>query len=233
MLVITHLIRFYRYFSLIKPIRSRVPREFGGLLPRHAGNRRRCTTIGISSWNQRGLSDLAVVAERSGVGVSDTERFPKSFFTEGAGVVMNAELLQVADFHRHIGAEIASEPHLLAGSRERAAVLATTLRAVLTQLQAAGLEGDTLMSRAAMSLEEFSEWLEAHVAADLKAVADAWADRCYLLFGDAVASGIPAASVFAAVHRSNMTKAAARTASGKAVKASGFERPEFRLSGQE
>jgi predicted HAD superfamily Cof-like phosphohydrolase len=167
------------------------------------------------------------------VGVSDTERFPKSFFTEGAGVVMNAELLQVADFHRHIGAEIASEPQLLAGSRERAAVLATTLRAVLTQLQAAGLEGDTLMSRAAMSLEEFSEWLEAHVAADLNSVADAWADRCYLLFGDAVASGIPAASVFAAVHRSNMTKAAARTASGKAVKASGFERPEFRLSGQE
>jgi predicted HAD superfamily Cof-like phosphohydrolase len=157
----------------------------------------------------------------------------KFFFTEGAGVVMNAELLQVADFHRHIGAEIASEPQLLAGSRERAAVLATTLRAVLAQLQAAGLEGDTLMSRAAMSLEEFSEWLEAHVAADLNLVADAWADRCYLLFGDAVASGIPAARVFAAVHRSNMTKAAARTASGKAVKASGFERPEFRLSGQE
>jgi predicted HAD superfamily Cof-like phosphohydrolase len=159
------------------------------------------------------------IGARSEVGVSDTEHFcfPKGFFTEGAGVVMNAELLQVADFHRHIGAEIASEPQLLAGSRERAAVLATTLRAVLAQLQAAGLEGDTLMSRAAMSLS----------------VADAWADRCYLLFGDAVASGIPAARVFAAVHRSNMTKAAARTASGKAVKASGFERPEFRLSRQE
>jgi predicted HAD superfamily Cof-like phosphohydrolase len=190
---------------------------------------------GLCSCEQRGLPDPVAIGARSEVGVSDTEQFyfPKSFFTEGAGVVMNAELLQVADFHRHIGAEIASEPQLLAGSRERAAVLATTLRAVLAQLQAAGLEGDTLMSRAAMSLEEFSEWLEAHVAADLNLVADAWADRCYLLFGDAVASGIPAARVFAAVHRSNMTKAAARTASGKAVKASGLERPEFRLSGQE
>jgi predicted HAD superfamily Cof-like phosphohydrolase len=145
---------------------------------------------------------------------------------------MNVELLQVMDFHGHIGAEIASTPQLLAGSRERAAGLAVAVRGLLAEIQTTGLEGDTLMSRAAMSLEEFAEWLEAHAVADLKAAADAWGDRCYLLLGDAVATGLPAPELFVAVHRSNMTKAAARTVAGKAVKASGFEQPLIRLHGE-
>jgi len=140
------------------------------------------------------------------------------------------EMLQVANFHRHIGAEIANSPQPLTGSRDRAAALAVSLRGILAELLTAGVDGDVLISRAAMSLEEFAEWLDAHAAADLNAIADAWADRCYLLFGDAVATGIPAAEVFAAVHRSNMTKAAARTRGGKAVKAETFERPEIQLS---
>ncbi|GDX93658.1 hypothetical protein LBMAG46_36670 [Planctomycetia bacterium] len=144
---------------------------------------------------------------------------------------MLGELNQVADFHRRIGAEVAGSPQPLRGSRERAAALAVAVRGILSELLAVGVDGDVLISRAAMSREEFAEWLEAHVSANLDAVADAWADRCYLLFGDAVAAGLPAADVFAAVHRSNMTKAANRAIGGKAVKAAAFERPEIQLSG--
>ena len=38
------------------------------------------------------------------------------------------------------------------------------------------------------------------------AAADAWEDRAYVLFGDAVATGILTAALFDEVHRSNMTK---------------------------
>ncbi len=48
--------------------------------------------------------------------------------------------------------------------------------------------------------------------------ADAWADRAYVLFGDAVAAGLPAAELFAEVHRSNMTKEPDSAGTGKAVK---------------
>ena len=80
-----------------------------------------------------------------------------------------------------------------------------------------------------MAVEELAEWIEAHVAGDLTAAADAWADRCYLLFGDAVATGLGTEAVFDEVHRSNMTKAPVNPATGKAVKSDGYLAPVISL----
>jgi predicted HAD superfamily Cof-like phosphohydrolase len=56
-----------------------------------------------------------------------------------------------------------------------------------------------------MAIEEFIEWLQAHVDDDLIAAADAWADRSYVLVGDVVAAGLPAAELHSEVHRSAAT----------------------------
>jgi hypothetical protein len=45
--------------------------------------------------------------------------------------------------------------------------------------------------RTCLLLEELAEWLSAHARRDLVATADAWADRTWVLFGDA--AGLPAA----------------------------------------
>jgi predicted HAD superfamily Cof-like phosphohydrolase len=58
------------------------------------------------------------------------------------------------------------------------------------------------------------------------AAADAWADRAYILFGDAVAVGLPAEKLFAEVHRSNM-KEPDSAGSGKAVKGANYEPPRI------
>jgi predicted HAD superfamily Cof-like phosphohydrolase len=80
-----------------------------------------------------------------------------------------------------------------------------------------------------MAVEELAEWIEAHVASDLTAAADAWADRAYLLFGDAVATGLGTEALFDEVHRSNMTKAPVNPATGKAVKSDGYLAPVISL----
>jgi predicted HAD superfamily Cof-like phosphohydrolase len=89
--------------------------------------------------------------------------------------------------------------------------------------------GDGLANRTMMALEELAEWIESHLAGDLKAAADAWADRAYLLFGDAVATGLGTEAVFDEVHRSNMTKAPVNPATGKAVKSDGYLAPVISL----
>ncbi len=75
------------------------------------------------------------------------------------------------------------------------------------------------------AIEELYEWAKAHAESDLVEAADAWADRCYVLFGDAIASGIPAEAIFNEVHRSNMTKSAPSDLHGKGFKNPHFERP--------
>ena len=50
---------------------------------------------------------------------------------------------------------------------------------------------DPMVARLALALEELAEWTEAYVSRDLVAAADAWADRAYVLIGDAVACGFP------------------------------------------
>lgn len=86
---------------------------------------------------------------------------------------------------------------------------------------------DVLLAHAAMVIEELTEWLTAHERSDLIAAADAWADRAYVLFGDAVATGLPAAKLFAEVHRSNMTKEPDSAGSGKAIKGASYAPPRI------
>jgi len=132
----------------------------------------------------------------------------------------------VADFHQHIRTTIADEPQLLPCRSHAARWLAMQIEG-LARTAAQGVDGtmDLLLSRAAMSLEELAEWLTAHADNDLVAAADAITDRCYVLIGDAVATGMPLADLFAEVHRSNMTKLRGVTnGNGKAVACVGTHR---------
>ena len=95
----------------------------------------------------------------------------------------------VRDFHRGTGASIAEHPRLLPGDRLAAETLAGQLSAIKSGITVA--DDDVLLQRAAMAIEELAEWLLAHANGDLVAAADAWADRAYVLFGDAVAAELP------------------------------------------
>ncbi len=125
----------------------------------------------------------------------------------------------VADFHQAIGAAVATHPVLLGRDTPKCREIAQTLRSVCETCRANTSCGSDLLPRLAMALEELAEWVEAHVTGDLVAAADAWGDRLYVLLGDAIAAGLPAADIFAEVHRSNMTKVARHAdAAGKAQK---------------
>ena len=128
-------------------------------------------------------------------------------------------------FHERTASPIADHPRLLPGGKDRAKALAQQLLAIKAKIQADG--DDLLLQRAAMAIEELAEWLQAHAEGDLVAAADAWADRAYVLFGDAVAAGLPAAALFAEVHRSNMTKEPVAGESGKARKGPGYTPPDL------
>lgn len=131
----------------------------------------------------------------------------------------------VKDFHMGTGSPVAEKPRLLPGDRLAAATLAEQLSSLMTGITAA--DDDVLLQRAAMAIEEQAEWLTAHAKRDLIAVADAWADRAYMLLGDAVASGLPAAELFAEVHRSNMTKDLVADGTGKATKGANYRPPNL------
>ena len=133
----------------------------------------------------------------------------------------------VEQFHERIGAPVADKPQLLAGRPSSASRLGTQVLN-LAKLAARESEGrdDPVLNRAALALEEMSEWLQAHAEGDLTAAADAWADRLYVLLGDAVATGLPVEELFEATHRSNLTKAqGVTTGVGKAVKLDGYTKP--------
>ena len=57
----------------------------------------------------------------------------------------------------------------------------STIASTLAETADAAENGDVLLSRAAMALEELAEWVTAHARGDLVAAADAWADRAYVL----------------------------------------------------
>lgn len=135
----------------------------------------------------------------------------------------------VEQFHKRIGASIADRPQLLAGRPLSASRLGTQVHN-LAKLAARESEGrdDAVLNRAALALEEMAEWLQAHAEGNLTAAADAWADRLYVLLGDAVATGLPIEELFETTHRSNMSKAQGITTGlGKAVKLPGFEQPQI------
>lgn len=146
-------------------------------------------------------------------------------------MALNDCLHAVREFHQAIGAAVSAEPKLLDHRPDLTAQVAQAVRLASALSRASAQHGDDLLARAAMQLEEFAEWLEAHTAKDAEAAADAWGDRLYVLLGDAVAAGLPAREIFAEVHRSNMTKVTSRRgADGKAIKGTKFERPQFDLN---
>jgi len=131
----------------------------------------------------------------------------------------------VRAFHERTASPIADRPRLLPGGKVGAEVLARQLLAIKAEIRADG--DNLLLQRAAMAIEELAEWLQAHAEGNLVAAADAWADRAYVLFGDAVAAGLPAAPLFTEVHRSNMTKEPVAGESGKARKGPGYTPPDL------
>jgi predicted HAD superfamily Cof-like phosphohydrolase len=68
------------------------------------------------------------------------------------------------------------------------------------------LEPELLRSRQALMEEELDELLRAMRSGDLVAIADGLADLLYVVFGTAVAYGLPMDGIFAEVHESNMSK---------------------------
>jgi predicted HAD superfamily Cof-like phosphohydrolase len=78
--------------------------------------------------------------------------------------------------------------------------------------------------------EELAEFRNAGEAQDLVGAADALADLLYVVYGAAVEYGIDLESVFAEIHRSNMSKdpRGGCRADGKVCKGPGYEAPDVR-----
>ena len=140
---------------------------------------------------------------------------------------MQNALDSVREFHVKMHAPISLSPTLLDCDRNAAVVLAERVSDLATGAMAAASKDDVLLRRVSMALEELAEWLAAHVHGDLMEAADAWADRAYVLFGDAVAAGLPAAALFEEVHCSNMTKEPAPMQTGKAIKGETYQSPDI------
>ena len=140
---------------------------------------------------------------------------------------LNQTVEMVRQFHQHIGAPIADKPQLLPGKPIQADFIGARI-ALLGRLAKRGADNDPFLERLSLALEELAEWAMAHAKEDLTAAADAWADRAYVLMGDAVACGLPAQELFEEVHRSNMTKQfGVRTGLGKAYRGTGYEPPRI------
>ena len=137
-------------------------------------------------------------------------------------------LTKVRQFHQHIGAPVADQPCLLKCETLVTAKFATQLLELSLVASSHGAETDNqLLLRLGMALEELSEWLFAQARGSLTAAADAWADRLYVLLGDAVATGLPAEALFAEIHDSNMTKIGPADWPGKAIKGENYRPPDI------
>jgi predicted HAD superfamily Cof-like phosphohydrolase len=76
--------------------------------------------------------------------------------------------------------------------------------------------------------EERQELEDALMIGDVVDTADALADLLYVVYGTAIQFGIPIDSVFAEVHRSNMTKVGGgKDEWGKILKPAGFQKPDI------
>ena len=152
-----------------------------------------------------------------------------SFDREDDLLSLRACVSLVRRFHQRIKAPIAATPQTLNCDPASALVFSGKLAELSKELAVAanGTE-DTLLSRAAMAVEELGEWLAANAKSDLPGAADALGDRLYVLLGDAVATGIPLPEVFEAVHESNWSKLPhVMTALGKAFKGPGYQKPDL------
>jgi predicted HAD superfamily Cof-like phosphohydrolase len=134
----------------------------------------------------------------------------------------------VRQFHDRMNAPRADAPTLLPCDVDDAIEFASRLADFAKETRSrGGITNDVLLIRAAIAMEELAEWLAAHAEGDLIAVADAWADRAYVLIGDAVATGLPATALFAEVHRSNIMKEPDPLGTGKAIKGAGYSPPDI------
>lgn len=132
----------------------------------------------------------------------------------------------VRDFHERMNLPLAMQPALIpcrAKATHDVADRVSQLGEHVRQL--AATTDDLLLLRTALALEELGEWLSAHCRGDLVAAADGWADRAYVLFGDAVTAGLPTSLIFDEVHRSNLSKEP--HSSGKPCKGPRYCPPEF------
>lgn len=77
---------------------------------------------------------------------------------------------------------------------------------------------ETKKLRITLNLEEKDELTEALKANDLVKIADALADRLYVIYGTAVSYGIDLEPIFQEVHNSNMTKEGNLRDDGKILK---------------
>lgn len=68
------------------------------------------------------------------------------------------------------------------------------------------IEGDELELRKTLITEEYKEVIEAMEGQDLSHIAKELADLAYVVYGTAAQMGIDLDAVFAAVHKSNMSK---------------------------
>lgn len=140
-------------------------------------------------------------------------------------------IYMVRQFHIQIKAPVAAGPPQLLITSDPGRVRDYSERLIgLSKELAEAANGfqDQLLSRAAMAVEELSEWLDAHAENDYVAAADSLADRFYVLLGDAVATGFPLGPLFAEVDRSNKTKLIfVQSGHGKGVKGSDYDRPDI------
>jgi predicted HAD superfamily Cof-like phosphohydrolase len=156
------------------------------------------------------------------------EHFDASLIPRRLNMPIDDAFAAVKRFHDKIGTPSAATPRLLPGDAERARAFAERISGLRFQALGCGMmDGNLLLLRLSLALEELAEWLMAHANGDLVGAADAWADRAYALFGDAVAAGLPTGELFKAVHTSNLTKTAPATSGGKAVKGPGYLPPDI------
>lgn len=86
--------------------------------------------------------------------------------------------------------------------------------------------------REALIGEEFDELIDAMADGNVEQIADGCADLLYVVFGTALAFGIPIDEVFTEVHCSNMTKAFSdgkfhKDDDGKVIKSPSYEPPDL------
>jgi len=87
---------------------------------------------------------------------------------------------------------------------------------------------ETRFLRARLVVEEAAEFMEACNTADMELISDSLCDLLVVAFGSAVAFGIDLESLFAEVHRSNMTKSGGgQDTGGKIMKGPDFEPPDL------
>lgn len=88
-------------------------------------------------------------------------------------------------------------------------------------------KNDERLNRAQLMLEELGELCDALMTRHEVLMADALADLLYVVYGTAVAYGIPIDEVFNEVHASNMTKRAVDHAAGQKGKGEGYKAPNI------